>query len=127
MKETEFNGTQEPKEESIDVKELLFKYLLHWPWFVGAVVVCLITAWVYLYIATPVYNISATVLIKDDKKGGSAGMLSGLESLGLDGLMKCSVPRLSSKKWLKIWASIFLIRMRMNFFPGICIKLHQYK
>ena len=28
MKETEFNGTQEPKEESIDVKELLFKYLL---------------------------------------------------------------------------------------------------
>ncbi len=35
MKETEFNGTQEPKEESIDVKELLFKYLLHWPWFVG--------------------------------------------------------------------------------------------
>ena len=38
MKETEFNGTQEPKEESIDVKELLFKYLLHWPWFVGAVV-----------------------------------------------------------------------------------------
>ena len=90
MKETEFNGTQEPKEESIDVKELLFKYLLHWPWFVGAVVVCLITAWVYLYIATPVYNISATVLIKDDKKGGSAGMLSGLESLGLDGLMSSS-------------------------------------
>ena len=90
MKETEFTGTQEPKEESIDVKELLFKYLLHWPWFVGAVVVCLITAWVYLYIATPVYNISATVLIKDDKKGGSAGMLSGLESLGLDGLMSSS-------------------------------------
>ena len=90
MKETEFNGTQESKEESIDVKELLFKYLLHWPWFVGAVVVCLITAWVYLYIATPVYNISATVLIKDDKKGGSAGMLSGLESLGLDGLMSSS-------------------------------------
>ena len=90
MKETEFNGTQEPKEESIDVKELLFKYLLHWPWFVGAVVVCLIAAWVYLYIATPVYNISATVLIKDDKKGGSARMLSGLESLGLDGMVSSS-------------------------------------
>ena len=90
MKETEFNGTQEPKEESIDVKELLFKYLLHWPWFVGAVVACLIAAWVYLYVSTPVYNISATVLIKDDKKGGSAGMLSGLESLGLDGMISPS-------------------------------------
>jgi len=90
MKETDFNEAQESKEENIDVKELLFKYLIHWPWFVGAVVACLIAAWVYLYVSTPVYNISATVLIKDDKKGGSAGMLSGLESLGLDGMISSS-------------------------------------
>ena len=90
MKETDFNEAQESKEENIDVKELLFKYLIHWPWFVGAVVACLIAAWVYLYMSTPVYNISATVLIKDDKKGGSAGMLSGLESLGLDGMVSSS-------------------------------------
>ena len=90
MKETDFNEAQESKEENIDVKELLFKYLLHWPWFVGAVIACLIAAWVYLYMSTPVYNISATVLIKDDKKGGSAGMLSGLESLGLDGMVSSS-------------------------------------
>ena len=90
MKETDFNEAQESKEENIDIKELLFKYLIHWPWFVGAVVACLIAAWVYLYISTPVYNISATVLIKDDKKGGSAGMLSGLESLGLDGMISSS-------------------------------------
>ena len=90
MKETNFNEAQESKEENIDVKELLFKYLIHWPWFVGAVVACLIAAWVYLHMSTPVYNISATVLIKDDKKGGSAGMLSGLESLGLDGMISSS-------------------------------------
>ena len=90
MKETDFNEAQESKEENIDVKELLFKYVIHWPWFVGAVVVCLIAAWIYLYMSTPVYNISATVLIKDDKKGGSAGMLSGLESLGLDGMISSS-------------------------------------
>ena len=90
MKETNFNEAQESKEENIDVKELLFKYLIHWPWFVGAVVACLIAAWVYLHISTPVYNISATVLIKDDKKGGGAGMLSGLESLGLDGMISSS-------------------------------------
>ena len=90
MKETDFNEAKESKEENIDVKELLFKYLIHWPWFVGAVVVCLIAAWVYLYMSTHVYNISATVLIKDDKKGGSAGMLSGLESLGLDGMISSS-------------------------------------
>ena len=90
MKETDFNEVKESKEENIDIKELLFKYLIHWPWFVGTVVACLIAAWVYLYMSTPVYNISATVLIKDDKKGGSAGMLSGLESLGLDGMVSSS-------------------------------------
>ena len=90
MKETDFNEAKESKEENIDVKELLFKYLIHWPWFVGAVVACLIAAGVYLHISTPVYNISATVLIKDDKKGGGAGMLSGLESLGLDGMISSS-------------------------------------
>lgn len=90
MKETDFNEAQESKEENIDVKELLFKYLIHWPWFVGAVIACLIAAWVYLYISTPVYNISATVLIKDDKKGGSAGMSTELENLGLDGLISSS-------------------------------------
>ena len=90
MKETNFNEAQESKEENIDVKELLFKYLIHWPWFVGAVVACLIGAWASLFSSTPVYNISATVLIKDDKKGGSAGMLSGLESLGLDGMISSS-------------------------------------
>ena len=90
MKEAEFNETKEVKDENIDIKELLFKYLLHWPWFAGAIVACLIAAWVYLYIATPVYNVSATVLIKDDKKGGGAGMLSGLEGLGLEGVVSSS-------------------------------------
>ena len=90
MKETDFNEAKESKEENIDVKELLFKYLIHWPWFVGAVVACLIAAWIYLYMSTPVYNISATVLIKDDKKGGGAGMSTELENLGLDGLISSS-------------------------------------
>ena len=90
MKETDFNEAKESKEENIDIKELLFKYLIHWPWFVGAVVACLIAAWFYLHMSTPVYNISATVLIKDDKKGSGAGMSTELENLGLDGLISSS-------------------------------------
>ena len=90
MKETDFNEAKESKEENIDVKELLFKYLIHWPWFVGAVVACLIAAWVYLHISTRVQSGISMALIKDDKKGGGAGMLSGLESLGLDGMISSS-------------------------------------
>ena len=55
----------EVDEEYINIQEILFRYLVHWPWFVVSVEVCIILAWVYLHIATPVYNISATVLIKD--------------------------------------------------------------
>ena len=36
------------------------------------------------------YNISATVLIKDEKKGGGAGFSSELEDMGLSGLMTSS-------------------------------------
>ena len=80
----------EADDKEIDIKELLFKYLIHWPWFVGTVVACLIAAYVYLYVATPVYNISATVLIKDDKKGGSSNNVGGLDELGLNGLITSS-------------------------------------
>lgn len=69
----------EAKEEEINIQEILFRYLIHWPWFIASVIICIIFAWAYLYATTPVYNISATVLIKDDEKGGGAGMSSELE------------------------------------------------
>ena len=91
MKEENQNVKErEMAEDQIDFQALLFKYIIHWPWFVGAVLVCLIGAWIYLRMATPVYNISATVLIKDDKKGGNTGSMVGLEELGLSGLISSS-------------------------------------
>ena len=70
MKEENKNGKgAELTEEQIDFRALLFKYIIHWPWFVGAVLLCFVGAWFYLHWATPIYNISATVLIKDEKKG----------------------------------------------------------
>ena len=91
MKEEFANERQrEADDEKIDIQEVLFKYIIHWPWFVGAVLVCLIGAWIYVRMATPVYNISATVLIKDDKKGGNTGGMAGLEELGLSGLISSS-------------------------------------
>ena len=29
---------READDKEIDIQELLFKYLIHWPWFVGAVI-----------------------------------------------------------------------------------------
>lgn len=88
--EIRYDNMHESHEEKIDIQELLFKYLIHWPWIAGAVVICLVSAWIYLKMSTPVYNISATVLIKDEKKGGASGQLSELENLGLGGLFSSS-------------------------------------
>ena len=81
---------REQPEEQVNIQEILFRYLIHWPWFVVAVVLCIASAWGYLRLATPTYNVSATVLIKDDKKGGGASMSSELEKMGLDGFVSSS-------------------------------------
>ena len=80
----------EQSEEQVNIQEILFRYLIHWPWFVFSVIVCIACAWGYLRLTTPVYNISATVLIKDDKKGSGASMSSELERMGLDGFVSSS-------------------------------------
>ena len=87
MEENKNNvGTPQPEEE-LNIQELLFRYLIHWPWFVASVLFCVVCAFAYLKIATPVYNVSATVLIKDEKKGGGASVASELEKMGLAGMV----------------------------------------
>ena len=55
MKEEKvYNAEQEANEEKIDFQEILFKYLIHWPWFVGAVIFCLLGAW-FIYTQLPRY------------------------------------------------------------------------
>ena len=89
IEEKRENRGEQP-EELVNIQEILFRYLIHWPWFVVSVIICIACAWGYLRLATPVYNISATVLIKDDKKGGGASMSSELEKMGLDGFVSSS-------------------------------------
>ena len=87
MEENRNNVIPQQPEEEVNIQELLFRYLIHWPWFVASVLFCVICAFAYLKVATPVYNISATVLIKDEDKGGGATMASELEKMGLGGMM----------------------------------------
>ena len=66
------SGTEQ-REENVDLYALFFKYFAYWPWFVASVLVCIISAFIYLRYQAPVYNVDAAVLIKEgDKKGGSS-------------------------------------------------------
>ena len=72
-------------EKPIDYKAILFEYLMYWPWFVVCLILCLIGAWGYLRYQTPVYNVNATVLIKQDDKGkGSASSpIATMQDMGM--------------------------------------------
>ena len=85
MKENSYdNNMSEQDEEKVDYRELLFRYIIHWPWFVVSIMLCLIVAWVYLHFQTPVYQVSASIMIKDDKKSGGS---TDLENLGIGGVI----------------------------------------
>ena len=71
------------KKKKTDFKAILFKYAIHWPWFVACTLLCIAGAWLYLRYTPPVYNISASVIIKDNDKNSKASSGMGdLEDLG---------------------------------------------
>lgn len=73
----------EEKEEKTDFKAVLFRYLIHWPRIAVCIAICLAGAWLYLRYTAPVYNISASVIIKDNDKSSKSGTgMTDLEDLG---------------------------------------------
>ena len=68
-------------EKPIDYKAILFEYLMYWPWFVACLLVCIAGAWCYLRYQAPVYNVSATVLIKQGDKNKPSGQNASLEAM----------------------------------------------
>lgn len=80
------NLVQIEDEKPVDYKAILFEYLMYWPWFVAFLVVCLAGAWCYLRYQAPVYNVNATVLIKQgdkNKAGGQNASLAAMQDLGM--------------------------------------------
>ena len=81
-------NTENTQESEIHINEIIKPYIKKWPWFVISALAALILAYFYLKIATPVYNVKSTVLIKDAKSnnlGGSgveAGVLRDLSGIG---------------------------------------------
>lgn len=80
---TNENLNNNPEEDNIDFQEIIFKYLAYWKWFIVSIILCLVLCFLYLKRTTPIYNITSTIMIKDDKKGGGANELAMFENLGL--------------------------------------------
>jgi capsular exopolysaccharide synthesis family protein len=54
--------------DTIDIRELIFKYLRKWYWFVLSVLICLFVAYIYIKITTPKYQVESTLLLRNNEK-----------------------------------------------------------
>lgn len=100
----------EQDELTIDYQALLQKCLTHWRWFAASVLACMTIAFIYIRYTTPVYNVTAGVLIqqKDSKgglgaalSGGALGMLSGLGGVSLSSSFDNELEIMQSRTLLK--------------------------
>ena len=73
------------EESELNLGEMLQTGWANWYWFVLSVVVCAGAAFLYLKWAPKVYTRTASVLIKDDAKGGAMSESAAFEDLGLFG------------------------------------------
>ena len=80
------NFFEEENEKPIDWKAVIMEYLIHWPYILIFLVLCMAGAYVYLRYQSPVYNVNATVLIKQGDKSknrGAASTFAAMEDLGM--------------------------------------------
>ncbi|HVZ98659.1 MAG TPA: polysaccharide biosynthesis tyrosine autokinase [Chitinophagaceae bacterium] len=61
------------------IQQVVSKYLPYWPMFIAAIVIAGALGYLYLRYTTPIYQATATILIKDEKKGNEDSKI--MESL----------------------------------------------
>lgn len=66
--ESQRNRTQND-DQSIDIKSLVYIFLNHWYLFLICAVVAVGLGWLYNHIKTPEYQVSGTIMVKDDRSG----------------------------------------------------------
>lgn len=76
---------QTSEENSFDFRTVMTMFILNWQWFVLSVFVFVCGALIYLRYVSPVYQVSAKVLIKDDnnsRRSSGGQMLANMSEFG---------------------------------------------
>lgn len=84
-----------PEIRETDLREQIFIYLNHWPWFVLSLIITIGAAYLYLRYQSNIYNTKATILIKDEGNRAASelaafqdiGVASGLNASGFENEM----------------------------------------
>lgn len=96
--------------------DLGHKYIPYWPLLVMLAVPCIMLAWVYLKVKAPVYEVQATIKVKDEKKGVDEDQVTGaLNAMAPKSIVENEVEIIHSRKFvedvvkdLKLYAPVYL-------------------
>src|SRR5690242_1721384 len=85
------------------VSLIMFRYFPYWPLFILLIGVFFLGGWAYLrYYATPEYRSTATILVKDEKKGeGESKTLEDLNAARSKKIVENEIEVIRSKELLK--------------------------
>ncbi|GAA4320947.1 GumC family protein [Compostibacter hankyongensis] len=72
MEQSEQLALQE--ENTVNLREIIVRYLRHWYWFAIGIVIMLFLAFLYLHIATPIYQVESALLIKQENGQGGQNL-----------------------------------------------------
>ncbi|MGJ8665828.1 MAG: GumC family protein [Patiriisocius sp.] len=64
--------SQQKEVKETSIKDLISQYTKYWYFFLFAVIIALVGAFLYLRYAERIYQTTSTIIIKDEKKGGPA-------------------------------------------------------
>lgn len=92
---------KKPKKEQEDnlFIQLFNKYIFYWPLFLALFILFFSAAYVYLRYATPLYEATATLVIKDEKKGADdSKSMDALKLISTNKIIENEVEVLKSRK-----------------------------
>ncbi len=96
------NTIELEENEEVSLGDLLYKFIPYWPFFLMLVVISFAVAWVYLRYKMPVYQTTATLLIKDEKSSTPASQLQdAFDMFGAKKNVENEVEVLQSKTLMK--------------------------
>jgi capsular exopolysaccharide synthesis family protein len=76
----EFEEDNIKKTEFINV---FFKYISFWKWFIASIIICVTLAVIYVNYTLPKYEITTSIILKDDQKGGGTTEMETFKDMGL--------------------------------------------
>lgn len=76
---------------------IIFRYLPYWPLFLFLLILSIAGAWIYLRYTVPVFESTASILMKDEKKGMSSELMDELNPFGSSKIVENEIEILRSR------------------------------